>query len=65
MIKQNKVSPNVKIHPDQKKQIHDLADQTNNTYSDFFRMILTLGIEKFKSMMVDQINKKNKKKLEE
>ena len=49
-MKQNKVTPNVKIHPDQKQQIMDLAKETNSTYSDTFRMILTIGIESFKKL---------------
>ena len=50
-VKQNKTTPNVKVTPEHIEIIKDLAEQTGNKYSDMFRMILTLGIENFKSQM--------------
>jgi hypothetical protein len=49
-VKQQKVTPNIKIHPDQKQIIIDLAEETKNSYSDMFRIVLTLGIESFKKL---------------
>ena len=50
-MKQVKVNPNVKVHPDQIKEIKGIADESHNSYSDMFRMILTIGIQAFKSQM--------------
>jgi len=55
---ENKVTPNVKIHPDQLRKIKEMAKQTNNTYSDMFRMVLSVGLQTWKSDII-------KKKVEE
>lgn len=46
----HKVSPNVRITQEQKNTILELAKQSKNTYSDMFRIILTIGIEHFKNI---------------
>lgn len=50
-MNKQKVSTNVRITTEQKKEIKELAEQNNNTYSDMFRQLLTLGIQQFKKII--------------
>lgn len=47
------VSPNVKITIEQKEQIIDLGAGSNNRYSDMFRLCLTLGINEFEKLKIN------------
>lgn len=50
------VSPNVKITVEQREQLRELGKQTNNRYSDTFRLCLTLGIIAFKQLQINVNN---------
>lgn len=61
MNKKQKASTNVRITVEQKEEIRQLAEQNNNTYSDMFRQVLTLGIQQFKKIVLEYSNLKGVK----